>query len=274
MDIGVFAGGFGLGANPDANLRGLMSSGNLKANTAYGVEAKASGQAGISAGFNFATDLPGLEIPDMGKVNAYVGARGEGFYGLGYLEATATANVSTDANKVPDSQTAKFGGTAFYAYPGVGSGYGLRADGGVAFENNGTTFGLGVRNLIGFAHWSGIEIDLSGAASPKSAERNSFGFVPAFFLNAATKIPSDAGTTLLGGDIGYDGSLFGHVGGEYQIGPARVRAGLGYEGGLKFGLGAGFAGPGFTLDTALTTHQAPVVGGTVFGIALSMGFAF
>lgn len=273
LDFGLFAGGLGLGANPDANLRKLISTGNLEANTPYGVQAAASGQAGISVGFNFATELPGFEMQDLGMVRAFVGTRGEAFYGLGYLEATASTTVTTDADKVPDSSTAKTTGTAFYSYPGIGLGYGLRADGGVAFESNGSTFGLGVRNLVGFAHWSGTEYDLSTNTS-KSAERNSAGFVPAFFLNAATKISDEMGTALLGADVGYDGSVYGHVGGEYMFGPARVRAGLGYEGGLKFGLGAGIAGPGFTLDTALTTHQAPVVGGTVFGIALSLGFVF
>ncbi len=274
LDIGVFAGGFGLGASPDAKLRTLLGRGNLEANTAYGVEAKASGQAGVSAGFSFASELPSFEMQDLGAVKAYVGGRGEAFYGLGYLEGTATATVSTDANKIPDTQTGKLGGTLFYSYPGIGSGYGVRADGGVAFQVQDTTFGLGIRNLIGFAHWSGLEIDLSDTSKTKAAERNSFGFVPAFYLNAATKIPSETGIAILGGDFGYDGSLFGHVGGEYVFGPARVRAGVGYEGGLKFGLGAGFAGPGFTLDTALSTHQAPIVGGTVFGLALSLGFAF
>jgi hypothetical protein len=32
--------------------------------------------------------------------------------------------------------------------------------------------------------------------------------------------------------------------------------------------------PGFNLDAALTTHTGPVVGGTVFGIAMSLGFNF
>jgi len=33
-------------------------------------------------------------------------------------------------------------------------------------------------------------------------------------------------------------------------------------------------GAGFSLDTALTTHRAPIVGDTVFGLALSFGWNF
>ncbi len=79
---------------------------------------------------------------------------------------------------------------------------------------------------------------------------------------------------MVGGDLGYEGSLYGRVGGEYSLGPTRLRAGLGFDNGFRFGLGAGFVGPGFSLDTALTTHRAPIVGNTVFGIALSLGFNF
>jgi hypothetical protein len=44
------------------------------------------------------------------------------------------------------------------------------------------------------------------------------------------------------------------------------------RGGLRFGVGMGLYLEALALDLALTTHQAPLVGGTVYGIALAVNF--
>ncbi|MDX2004372.1 MAG: TetR family transcriptional regulator [Meiothermus sp.] len=274
-DVGLFAGGFGLGVAPDANLRRAIASGRLDPDTDYALTGSASGQAGISLGFGFATALPSLPIPEFGTANIYVGARGEAFYGLGYFEGSGRAIFRTDGSGLPN-QAPQFESTLFYSYPGAGFGFGIRADGGVALESQGIAAGLGVRNLLGLASWSGTQIAVArdGTSTTSSSSRGGPVFAPAFFLNAAARQALEVGEVVYGADLGYDGRFTTHIGGEYILGPGRVRAGLGWEDGLKFGLGAGFSGAGFLADAALTTHQAPIVGGTVFGIALSIGFSF
>ncbi len=278
LDFGLFAGGFGLGLSPNNTLRQALRSGQLQPNTEYALNLTGTAQAGISVGFGYATRLPDIPIPDFGAAKLYVGTRGEAFYGLSYLEGNLSAGVQTNAQGQFDpNQPPVYRGSVFYTIPGNGNGFGARADIGVVMEAQGTTVGLGIRNALGFARWSGTELRWNGTSSnPITAqgERSSFGFVPAFFLNAATYVPLEVGALMVGGDLGYEASLYGRVGGEYSLGPARFRAGLGFDNGFRFGLGAGFVGPGFTVDTALTTHRAPIVGNTVFGIALSLGLGF
>jgi hypothetical protein len=278
LDFGLYAGGLGLGLSPNDHLRQALRSGQLEPNTEYALNLNASAQAGISVGFGYATRLPDLPIPDFGTARLYAGTRGEAFYGLAYLEGSGSVGVQTNAQGQFDpNQPPVYRGSVFYTIPGNGSGFGVRADIGVVMETQGITIGLGIRNALGFARWSGTELRWDGSSSnPISGhgERSGFGFIPAFFLNAATRLPLEVGSLIVGGDLGYETSLFGRFGGEYSLGPARIRAGLGFDNGFRFGLGAGFVGPGFTIDTALTTHRAPIVGSTVFGIALSLGLGF
>lgn len=278
LDLGLYAGGFGLGLSPNDDLRQALRSGQLQPDTLYALILNANAQAGISVGFGYATRLPDLPVPDLGSAKLYVGTRGEAFYGLAYLEGNFSIGVQTDAQgQIDPNQPPVYNGTAFYTIPGSGNGFGIRADLGVVMEVQGTTVGLGIRNALGYTRWTGTELQWSGSSmNPTSApgERSSFGFVPAFFLNAATQLPLEAGSLMVGSDLGYAGNLYGRIGGEYSLGPARFRAGLGFDNGFRFGLGAGLVGPGFSLDAALTTHRAPIVGNTVFGIAMSLGFNF
>jgi len=278
LDLGIFAGGFGLGLSPNDSLRQALRSGQLSPNSEYAAVLSTSAQSGISLGFGYAARLPDLPIPNLAPLKLYLGSRGEAFYGLTYLEGNLSIGLQTDSQgRFDPNRPPVYRGTVFYSVPGSGNGFGVRADLGVVIETQSATLGLGIRNLLGFVRWSGTELRWNGSpGDPVSsqAERSSFGFVPAIFLNAATQVPLEAGTLLLGGDLGYQSRLYGRIGGEYSFGPARLRAGLGFDNGLRFGLGAGFVGAGFSLDTALTTHRAPVVGNTVFGLAVSLGLNF
>jgi len=278
LDLGIFAGGFGLGLSPNDSLRQALRSGQLSPNSEYAAVLSTSAQSGISLGFGYAARLPDLPIPNLTPLKLYLGSRGEAFYGLAYLEGNLSIGLQTDSQgRFDPNRPPVYRGTVFYSVPGSGNGFGVRADLGVVIETQSATLGLGIRNLLGFVRWSGTELRWNGSpGDPVSsqAERSSFGFVPAIFLNAATQVPLEAGTLLLGGDLGYQSRLYGRIGGEYSFGPARLRAGLGFDNGLRFGLGAGFVGAGFSLDTALTTHRAPIVGDTVFGLALSFGWNF
>jgi hypothetical protein len=278
LDLGIFAGGFGLGLSPNDSLRQALRSGQLSPNSEYAAVLSTSAQSGISLGFGYAARLPDLPIPNLTPLKLYLGSRGEAFYGLAYLEGNLSIGLQTDSQgRFDPNRPPVYRGTVFYSVPGSGNGFGVRADLGVVIETQSATLGLGIRNLLGFVRWSGTELRWNGSpGDPVSsqAERSSSGFVPAIFLNAATQVPLEAGTLLLGGDLGYQSRLYGRIGGEYSFGPARLRAGLGFDNGLRFGLGAGFVGAGFSLDTALTTHRAPVVGNTVFGLAVSLGLNF
>jgi hypothetical protein len=277
LELGLFAGIGGFTVAPDANLRTALATQSIEAGKSYGLEGKANASAGVSAGFAYATLLP--NIPDFeGKV--YVGARGEAFYGLAYVEATGRLETNTDANKIPGEPQPIY--KLFTVIPGSGNGFGLRADLGTAVALKDGAFGLGVRNAVGFARWNGTEY--SRQADPQNpgqfittslpSTRSGGGVAPAVFVNGAYQPELEVGTLLVGADLNFASTLAGHLGLEYALGPARFRTGLGLDGGFKFGLGAGLALPGLILDTALTTHTGPVVGGTVFGIALSAGFNF
>lgn len=284
LELGLFLGTDGLSITPSDTLRRALASGKVDPNTEYSLTGSGNAQAGISLGMAYAAALP--TVPGL-EGQLYGGVRGEGFYGLGYAEANATAKARTDDQGQFDTNGTSYTTKLFYSYVGNGTGFGVRADVGLALDyplvgsdqdkNARLTVGLGIRNLVGFSRWQGSEVSLdsSGTSSaPQPATRSSGGFRPAFYLNGAYQSPLEVGNLLVGADLLLDGALSGHVGLEYGLGPARLRGGVGYEGGLVFGLGGGFQTGGFSLDTALTTHQAPFFGGLVYGLALSLGFSF
>lgn len=283
LDLGFFLSTDGLHITPSDTLQRALATGKVDPNTEYSLTGSGNAQAGISLGMAYATALPPL--PGL-EGQLYGGVRGEGFYGLGYAEATATAKARTDNQGQFDSNATSYTTKLFYSYVGNGTGFGVRADVGLALDYPlvGTgqdaallTVGLGVRNLVGFSRWQGSEVtqDSSGASSPpQPATRSSGGFSPAFYLNGAYKSPLEMGSLLVGADLLWEGAPSGHLGLEYGFGPARLRGGIGYQGGLVFGIGGGWKAEGFSLDTALTTHPAPFFGGWVYGLALSLGFSF
>ena len=115
FDLGVFAGGFGLGLSPNESLRQALQSGQLQPNTEYAVVLNTSAQAGLSVGFGYATRLPDLPIPDLGSARLFVGSRGEAFYGLAYLEGNLSVGLQTDSQGQFDpNQPPVYRGTAFY----------------------------------------------------------------------------------------------------------------------------------------------------------------
>ncbi len=267
LDLGLFLGLNGLRVAPNEALR----EGRLAPNTTYALEGTASAQAGVSLGLAYA--MPLLDIPGVGRL--YAGLRGEGFYGLGYAEVWAQAEAKTDGERRLSSSS--YEARLFYSYPGQGLGYGARMDLGVALdlplpEEALLTLGLGVRDLLGFARWEGREYTLRSDGSRTEAwtfRKVDLGLRPAFYFNTAYR----QGDLLAGADLRWEGVLSGRVGLEYGLGPFRLRGGVGAEGGrLVYGLGGGFREGSLTLDAALTAHQAPLVGGTVYGLALSLGF--
>lgn len=284
LSLGPFMGSQGIRIAPNPDLEQAMKEGSFDrckspSPSPCALEAQASFLMGISVALGFSTPLP--EIPGLGRV--YVGVRGEGFYGLGYAEASAQARPTFDqgGNVSGASYEARY----FLSYPsylegtlgqgGGGMGYGLRGDVGVAVDGGDWAFGLGVQNLLGFSQWSGVEVtvvDGTETARTPTTKRSDLS-APVFTLNGAYRLPLEVGELLLAADARFGATTPAfHLGMEYSLGLAALRAGVGLEGGWRFGLGAGFNLEALSLDLALTTHEAPLVGGTVYGIAMAVRF--
>ncbi|WP_243030346.1 hypothetical protein [Thermus altitudinis] len=284
LSVGPFAGTQGVRVAPNQDLAMALKEGSLhrcQASTPSpcALEAQGSFISGISLALGFSTPLP--DIPGLGRV--YAGVRGEGFYGLGYAEASAKARPTfdQDGNVSGVSYESRY----FLSYPsfleaslgqgGSGVGYGLRGDVGVAVDGGNWAFGLGVQNLLGFTQWSGVEVTVvDGTETSRTAttKRGDFS-APIFTLNGAYRLPLEVGELLLAADTRFGATTPTlHLGAEYNLGGVAIRTGVGLEGGLRFGLGAGFNLEALSLDLALTTHEAPLVGGTVYGIAMAVRF--
>jgi hypothetical protein len=271
LKLGLFVGVEGLSVAPSPELVQALA-GNLEicrssSPSPCALEAQGKASAGVALALGWAGALP--EVPGLGRV--YVGVRGQGFYGLLYGELNASARPVFDQDGNPTGVDYEVGG--FYAYPGRGQGWGLRGDLGVVVDLGDATLGLGVQNALAFATWEGYEFKLgpNGPTDETPASRTSSLSSPSFFVNGVYRF-RELGL-LVGVDARFGSTaLSGHLGGEYALGPARLRAGVGLEGGLKFGVGAGLELGGVGVDLALTAHEAPLVSGTVYGVAVAVRF--
>lgn len=284
LSIGPFFGSQGMRVSPSAKLAEALARGNLdpckeQSPSPCTLNAQGNYASGLSLALGLST--PVTEIPELGKL--YVGVRGEGFYGLFYADAEGLARPVFDQNGNPTGVS--YETRYFLSYPsflegtfglgGSGQGYGLRGDVGVAVDGKDWAFGLGVQNLLGFAQWSGVEVTVvDGTETGRTATtKKSDLTAPIFTLNGAYRLPLEMGELLLAMDTRFGATTPAfHLGVEYSLGLAALRAGVGLEGGLRFGLGAGFNLEALSLDLALTTHEAPLVGGTVYGIAMAVRF--
>lgn len=274
LSSGAFLDASGVGLIPDEQLRRDLAAGSLQPNTTYRLDAVGKLQGGVSATVGFASPLPRLPGFD-GRI--YAGAQLRGFYGLVYADAKVSAETTTDDSGRPGP--VGYATDAFYVYPGQGQGYGGQLDVGVALDYQSGTYGLGIKNLMDYQRWDGRRrvTDTSGnVVTDTTQTRVQTGLKPSFYANAAyLQTLEGAGELLLGADVGYaQGSASAHLGSEYRLGPLRLRGGLGYEGGLQLGLGAGFELGPVRTDLALTHHAAPFTGASVFGVAASLGFVF
>jgi len=282
LSLGLFSGAQGLRVAPSPALAEALQRGNLdpcrgQDPSPCSLEASLAYGAGLSLAAGLAAPLS--QVPGLGQV--YVGVRGEGFLGLGYLEASAQARPTFDQDG--NVSGASYAYRYFLSAPsflegilgrGGGLGYGLRADVGVALDGGEWALGLGVRNLLGFARWSGVEVSGTERGETQTPATKESGFsAPEVFLNGAYRLPLEVGSLLVAADARF-GSVAPafHLGLEYGLGPWALRAGAGLEGGLRFGVGTGLDLEALALDLALTTHEAPLVGGTVYGVALAVSF--
>ncbi len=273
LTTGAFVETGGLALEPDDRLLVDLADGNLQANTTYTIELTGKGAAGLTLGLGYAADLPSIPGFD-GTI--YFGVLLQGFYGLLYGDSSVTASTTTDANGVPGS--VGYVTNFFYVYPGNGYGLGGKLDFGVAVDYAGGTYGLGLRNIYAFETWSGHRLvtdENSVVISDGPETLTSSRFAPKLYASAAYLQTLDEGEILLGADLNFaGGGLSAHAGLEYRYDIFRLRGGLGYEEGLRLGLGAGALFGPVSLDLALSTHNAPFTGQTVFGLATSLGLHF
>jgi hypothetical protein len=252
--------------------------------------------AGVALDLAFATSFA------LPSTTLYVGARGTGFYGLGYVSAKVDAQVNTNQNdKNPDTSTlGKYDGVVFisspFYHPGD-SGFGADLDFGVAADFSGVQLGTpelerlnvgaGVLGGLTFSSWTGQNFKVSNTDSTPFAPEKGVAATadsglttdPLFTINGAglfnVGVP---GLKVLGAaDLQFGRNAFSiHLGAEAQFGLLVGRAGIGYNNGLTFGLGGGVDfGGGLGLDFALTSHTAIFTNGyTAFGIALALKLGF
>ncbi len=277
--FGPFLGVEGIQVSPSPELARALAGGSLDAckqtPSPCALSATAKASSGLALALGWATALP--ELPGVGQL--YVGLRGEGFYGLGYGEVNAEARPVFDQDGNPTGVDYRVGGFYSIAYAPEGSGlfpgrgYGLRGDVGVVLDLGQATLGLGVQNLLSLVTWEGYEftLDQNGNMAQTPAKRQGNLVEPSVFLNGAyyfKDFPLVVGADATFGSV----APSFHLGAEYALGPALLRAGVGYEGGFRFGVGAGVELGGLGLDLALTRHEAPLVGGDVYGIAMAVRF--
>ena len=251
--------------------------------------------AGVALDLAFATSFV------LPTTTLYVGARGTGFYGLGYVSGKVNAEVVTKDDGSPDPNTlGKYDGDVFisspFYHPGD-SGFGVDLDLGVAADFSGAQLGtpelerlnvgLGVLGGLTYSAWTGQNFKVSNTDTTPFADGKGKPLTvdsglttdPLFTLSAAglfnVGVP---GLRVLGAaDLQFGRSTFAiHLGGEAQFGLLVGRTGIGYNNGLTFGLGGGVDfGGGLGLDFALTSHTPLFTSGyTAFGIAVAVKLGF
>ncbi len=257
--------------------------------------------ASLQASAGVALDLAFATSFSLPSTTLYVGARGTGFYGLGYVSGAVNAKMTTKPDGSPDTSTlGKYDGEVFisspFYHPGD-SGFGADLDLGVAADFSGVqlgtpqlerlSVGAGVLGGLTFSSWTGQTFKVVNTDStPFAPEKGVATTVdsglttdPLFTINGAglfnVGVP---GLKVLGAaDLQFGRNAFSiHLGAEAQFGLLVGRAGIGYNNGLTFGLGGGVDfGGGLGLDFALTSHTAIFTNGyTAFGIALAVKLGF
>lgn len=272
INLGTYLSTSGVSLVPSKSLADAISDGVLQADSVYTITTSAAAEAGVSGRLSYAISLPVIGNHN----NLYIGVQADGFYGLLRSTMLATTKLSTDHNGNPVNLD--YTSNIFLAYPGLGNGYGGRLDFGIAADYQSGTYGIGLRNLIDYRAWQGVSRtrEYGGNVVEKELSTRQLIFAPLVYFNGAFAQDLPGGSVVLfGADASFSASSFAaHAGIEYQQSIFRLRGGLGYENGLKLGLGGGIVLPYFGIDAALTSHQDFLSDQLIFGLAASLGFYF
>jgi len=266
---GFFGGGGGYRFYPDTALSDALEAAEFSPHTQYSIRGGGSIQSGISQSLTFAAP-----VFEGHNSRTFFGVRLLLFYMAGFVDGDVHISMATDARALPVFAGIQW--NYFYLYPGMGGGYGMRLDSGAVFDRGPLTFGIGFLNLLGFAQLHGYASDFSfyGTEEEVPESRTFSRFLPGIFSNVAYELRSPFGKIVLTGDIGYVTGWVMH-GGFLVIGKRTFfRMGAGWDGASRFGTSFGLRAKKKWFELALTTHEAPLVGGMVFGIAFHTGRYF
>ena len=256
-------------------------------------------EAGVSADWLYATELaPVWEQPGAKR---YVGFRLAPFVGLAKINADIReSDLSFDTNGGVASF--RLDAASYLSLIGSGGGGGVKTDWGVMDvvplseeeDADQLVFGFSVQNLS-LSYWQGERNDLVGEGSSEAPDEATLEFVgenaSRFFLAPDLKLlfhtayvtqVDDNFELTVAGDSSYDifsETFSAALGAQGLLNTAfsdelALRAGLGWERGLKWGLGAGVTWGWFGLDTALHSYRSPASSRNTYGLALSSRFNF
>lgn len=276
--------------DPGSDLKQVFAGGSTSASA----DLTADAEAGVALDVGTALPLP-VPSSALGGGRLYAGVRASAVAGLekASLSVHGTAQAEQDSN-------GNLTGNVLYGYnaltsvggvlTGGGPGYGGQAALGFAASfptAAGTlTTGVSVRHL-GVMVWNLDQVRMQGDQS--SSSNSDLGYARqvevADHVHVAAQVALDIPPETLDagglglvvaadGDLDLSGGLAAHAGAEARLGIFAFRAGLGYQDGLRLGVGAGVrAGPvGF--DVALATHPSPLTDHRAFGVAASVAFGF
>lgn len=274
---------------PGADARQVFGAGSASASARL----EADAEAGVALDVGTALPLP-VPRAALGGAQLYAGVRASGVAGLAKISADLQGQATAEQNS-----SGSYTGNVLYSYSGTLSqggllngtvGYGGQAALGVAAtvpsEIGTVTLGAGVRHL-GVMVWNLEKTQVQG--DQNSSSNTDLGNVRQIDwarhvkvdANLALDVPNERlrvpGMSLLvaaDGTVDLSGSFAAHAGTEVRFGPFAVRAGAGYQDGLRLGVGAGVRTGPIGLDVALTSRRSPFTDHQAYGVAASLGFGF
>ena len=274
---------------PGTDTRKVFETGSASASATL----KADAEAGVALDVGTALPLP---VPSavLGGGRLYAGVRGSAIAGL----AKASADLQGQILAEQDS-SGNYTGNVLYSYSGTVSqggllngtvGYGAQVALGVAAtvpsEIGKVTLGASVRHL-GVMVWTLDQTQVQGdqasgsSTSLGTSQQVEWARHVTVDADLALAVPAAnlgvPGMDLLlaaDGTVDLSGGFAAHAGTELRFGPFAVRAGAGYQDGLRLGVGAGVRTGPIGLDVALTSHRSPFTDHQAYGVAASLGFGF
>jgi len=274
---------------PGADARRVFGTGSASAS------AKLSADAEAGVALDVGTALP-LPVPRaaLGGARLYFGLRASGVAGLAKLGADLQGQATAEQDA-----SGNYTGNVRYSYSGTLSqggllngtvGYGGQAAFGLAAtvpsEIGTVTLGAGIRHL-GVMVWNvdrtQVQGDQNGSSNSDlgSVQQVDWAGHVKVGANLALDVPSVnlgvPGMSLLvaaDGTVDLSGGFATHAGTELRFGPFAVRAGAGYQDGLRLGVGVGARTGPVGLDVALTSRRSPFTDHQAYGVAASLGFGF
>ena len=254
------------------------------------LSATATAEAGVAIEVATAIALPGEG--EVGE-NA-LGIRAGVLIGLAYAHAEASATVASELGIgdgiVGDVNAVAEGTLALGGLLDGGVGVGVVVDIGwigTLTSQNGPVYVALLAERVGVTRWSGTRTAyaLEGLELVETGEEEFSEFVWAPFsvsLAIAGRYDEAIGLALPDGgaahaavNLAYSqaGGLRGSVATEVGLGGVSLRAGVGYEAGLRYGVGLGIDSGPAGLDVALSGRQGPL-GDLGLGVSASLRFVW